>query len=181
MARLVFLLVIGLLFHAPQGVADEVPKVVRLEDKLEVGDLLVIGEAEMFSLPELDSVWPARIDSGATTTSLHAVDIEEFERDGKPWVRFVARNEELDKSIEMERPVVRVAFITRRGGEPDQRRPVVEMALQVGPLVQTVEVNLTDRTDFTFPLLIGRNFLSGVTLIDVSRAYLHGTKEEMER
>lgn len=49
---------------------------------------LVFGSEECIGLPEQGLVLRARIDSGANTASLGAVDIREFERDGDPWVRF---------------------------------------------------------------------------------------------
>lgn len=137
---------------------DEAPKVLRLGDDLEVGDMLVIGEAEMTEVPIIDAYWRARIDSGATTTSIHAVNIDEFERDGEEWVRFTARNDLLETEHEVELPVSRVAFIQKRGTDEKQRRPVVMMELRIGSVTRTEEVNLTDRTNFEFPLLIGRNF-----------------------
>lgn len=158
--------------------ADDVPKVVRLGDALEVGSLQVVGEAEMAELPGLDVVWRARIDSGATTTSIHAVDLEEFERDGKPWVKFTARNDLLKTTVELERQVTRIAQIQKRGSDETQRRPVVALDLKIGKVTKTIEVNLTDRTNFEFPVLIGRNYLSGTSLVDVSRDYLHGTPDE---
>jgi hypothetical protein len=169
---------IGALLLATPLAASDVPRVLRLEDKLEVGDMLVIGEAELVGLPEIDAIWRARIDSGATTTSVHAVDIEQFERDGEPWVRFALRNEKLDTQVALERPVTRIAQIQRRGTDEMQKRPVVELDVSIGDLVTRIEVNLTDRTHFEFPVLIGRNFLSGQTLIDVSRAYLHGNPKK---
>ncbi len=172
-----FALLITFLMPLP-ALAEDLPKVAQLENELEYGDLLVVGEAELASLPEIDAKWRARIDSGAKTTSLHAIDIEEFERDGKAWVRFKARNEKLDTEVALERPVLRAAPIRRRGGEDRQIRPVIELEINIGGVSQMAEVNLTNRADFDFPVLIGRNVLSGKMLIDVSRAYLHGPAED---
>jgi len=160
------------------AIAENAPTVARLEDGLEFGDLLVVGEAELITMPELDVAWRGRIDSGATTTSLHAIDIEEFERDGDKWIRFKTRNEALGSEIALERKVVRTAQIKRRGGEAVSSRPVVLMEIKIGSVSQMAEVNLTDRTDFEFPVLIGRNVLSGKMLIDVSRAYVHAPAKE---
>ncbi len=60
----------------------------REPDALTAGEPLIFGAQECIALPEQDLVLRARIDSGANTASLGAVDIEEFERDGDPWVRF---------------------------------------------------------------------------------------------
>ena len=105
------------------ALSDEVSTVLRIEDRLEVGEKLVIGEAKMASMEAYGLHWRARIDSGVTTTSIPALDIEEFERDGQDWVRFTARNEELDANVEIELPVSRVAFIQKRNTDETQRRP----------------------------------------------------------
>ncbi len=153
--------------------ADEAPKVLRLEQKLVHGEFMVIGEAEQVTLPEYKVTWPARIDTGATTTSVHAVDIEMFERDGAPWVRFKISDADAKEVIETEKKVVRIAQIKKRGGEEaTQERPVVTMDVRIGKVDQRIDVNLTDRRDFEFPILIGRNFLDGIALVDVSRSYI---------
>lgn len=154
--------------------SESLPTVLRVDDKLELGEYLLIGEAELIELPELGILWRGRIDSGATSTSLHAVNVEEFERDGKPWVRFSARNEALDTQVDMEKPVVRIAEIKGRAGSEGHRRPVIETTVVIGGVARTIEVNLADRTTFEFPVLIGRNYLSGIMLIDVGQSYIHG-------
>ena len=39
----------------------------------------------------------------------------------------------------------------------------------VGAIRSKIDVNLSDRTDFEYPLLIGRNFLMDNMIVDVSR------------
>lgn len=60
----------------------------REPDVLASGEPLVFGSKECIGLPEQGLVLRARVDSGANTASLGAIDIREFERDGDPWVRF---------------------------------------------------------------------------------------------
>jgi len=132
---------------------------------------LVIGEAEWVHLPKQKLKLKGRIDTGATTTSIDARDIRIQERDGERWVLFELVDRQNDKSIAMEKPVVRIASIKRHGAK-DQERPVVKLRLKIGDVEKYLEVSLTDRSKYDFPVLIGRNFLRGAAVVDVSRAYV---------
>jgi hypothetical protein len=139
------------------------------------GEKVTIGEAEHIGVPLVGAVFKARIDTGATTTSIFATDIEEFERDGKSWVRFVVRNDDSGDKFPLEAPVARVVEIKKRGQEGFTRRPAVAMDLVMGEMTKKVKVNLADRSGFEFPLLIGRDFLSGLAIVDVTLSYTQET------
>ncbi len=155
--------------------AADPPKVERVGESVSLPDKLVIGEAEYIAVPAIDAVFDARIDTGATTTSIYATDVEEFERDGKPWVRFVVQNPDAEKTYPMELPVARIAMIKKRGQEGETRRPAVALDLTMGKVTRLVEVNLADRTGFEYPLLIGRDFLRDVAVVDVTKKYTQAT------
>lgn len=111
----------------------------------------------------------AKLDTGAETTSINAAGHQLFKRDGKRMVRFslTSRGE---KTLELERPVVRVATIKRLFGLR-QKRPVIELDICIGPVRKTVEVTLVDRTGLDYQLLIGRNFLGDELLVSAGKTY----------
>lgn len=115
----------------------------------------------------------AKLDSGAKTSSLHAKDIEKFQRDGDNWVRFTFVDKDGSKA-EFERPEVRGVKIKDLGGGFD-RRPVVEMDICFDGRVRTAQFTLADREGFVYRILLGRRFLGGVAVIDPDATYL--TKE----
>ncbi len=138
-------------------------------------DLLMIGRVEwVFILPDKLRL-KARIDTGAGISSLHAADLVEFDRDGKPWVKFLIPMPK-QKAVPIERPVRRYVEIKQLSGKP-QRRPVVSMTLKLGPVEEQVEVTLTDRSDYLYQLLIGRNFLRDRAIVDVSRRFTIKTRK----
>jgi len=127
---------------------------------------IVIGAAESVYIPSAKMKMEARIDTGATTTSIDARDIEVLERDGKKWVKFILVDREGNSTAEIEKRVVKIVPIKRHGME-DQKRYAVKMKIMMGDKAQLVLVTLADRSRFDFPVLIGRNFLRGEYLVDV--------------
>lgn len=132
-------------------------------------DKKVVGAKERVLLTDLGIALQSRVDTGATTSSLDAREIEIFERNGEEWVRFKIHDPDLDQLVELERPRSRKVRIIQSNGEDPERRPVVEMRITMGSLTQVAEFTLSDRSHMEFPLLIGRNVLRDVMLVDVAR------------
>lgn len=127
-------------------------------------EMHVFGWIETVSLDGGTFQLEAKLDTGADNSSLHATDIEEFERDDAEWVRFTTADRD-DQEQEFERPVERTASIRRTEGDPEER-PVVKMDLCIGNVEREVEVNLTDRSALSYPMLIGRSYLRDHILVD---------------
>ncbi len=114
----------------------------------------------------------AKLDTGAVTSSLDAANVERFERDGERWVRFTVVDPESGESLELERPIVRNARIVQHSGK-SQRRPIVVLDVCFGPFRREVEFSLVDRSNFIYPVLLGRSALEGAALVDPSETFLN--------
>lgn len=130
-----------------------------------------LGQVEYVDIMPMGFRQKARIDTGAETTSIDAVNIIEFERDGRDWVQFSVKDRNTDESVMIKAPIKRTVLIKQQGSK-DIRRQVVLLTLAIGELKEEVEVTLADRENFEYPVLIGRNFLQGRALVDVSRKFL---------
>ncbi len=143
----------------------------------------VYGWVEWAYIEPLHVHLKAKLDSGAKTSSLSAVDVERFERNGETWMRFHVPVSASDggtaeaQLIEMESRLEREVLIKRHGGSA-ARRPVVHIGVCLGSEVFETPVTLTDRSRFNYPLLLGRSALRGRALLDVSRTYINGAEAE---
>lgn len=74
-------------------------------------------------------------------------------------------------AAESSRPIVRIARIQSAPGV-EEARPTVTLGICIGSVYRITEVNLVDRGSLSKPLLIGRSFLRGRLVVDLSRHYL---------
>lgn len=143
-------------------------KVVQIPAHLD--GRLILGINEMATLPNQNLEMEAKLDTGAANTSVDARNIRFFERDSKKWVKFDLPRTSRG-TIPMELPVKEIIRIKRPGTSAIER-PVVNLTLAIGDITQPVEVSLTDRTRYNFPLLIGRNFIKDLAVVDVKQQYI---------
>lgn len=134
------------------------------------GEMIVIGETEHLYIMEAEYAYDARIDTGATTCSLHAEDIVPFERDGDQWVTFNLVNFDTKERIELKEKVARVVEIKQHGSDSVSRY-VVRLKVMIDQEPRTFEFSLTDRSNYSYPMLVGRNLLRGIATVDVSQSY----------
>ena len=123
----------------------------------------IFGWIERVKLAEAELAIDAKLDTGADTSSLNAPDPESFEKDDQDWVRFTVKNSTGDEHT-FERPVERMVRIRSASGTG--RRYVVKMEVCVGDVKRETEVNLADREDLSYQMLIGRSFMEDYVLVD---------------
>jgi hypothetical protein len=136
------------------------------------GDKMVLGELETVWIDPPGLSLNARIDTGATTNSLNAEDMVEFERDGDDWVRFHVRDTDSKELIEIEREVVRYVRVYQQADPEGTRRPVVSLRLHLGDVRDPFEFTLADRSHLNYQILLGRSFLTDIALVDVGRQFV---------
>ncbi len=130
----------------------------------------IFGWVEWVKLLDGELRLKAKLDTGAANSSLDATSISQFRKDGQRWVRFTVTNPEGGDSLELEKRLVRNVRIVRHDGE-HQRRPVIEMPICLGNQIRQVEVNLIDRSNFIYPMLLGRSALEGFALVDSGQTF----------
>ncbi|HRH78918.1 MAG TPA: ATP-dependent zinc protease [Cellvibrionaceae bacterium] len=160
---------------APEAPAKKARKETKPEvDTSKDSAKLVIGRVEWVWIDALNKKLKARVDTGATLSSIHATKIERFERDGKNWVRFTMQvNTEGEqgtnvKEQEFEAPLARNAKIRLASAEEIDARPVVRLRMRLGHLEEDVDFTLTNRSEMNYPILLGRRFLQDIAVVDVS-------------
>ncbi|WP_394250299.1 ATP-dependent zinc protease [Vibrio profundi] len=146
------------------------PPVIEAPKKTADGKL-ILGEEEWVFIPGLKETFKARVDTGATTSSISAVDIVPFERDGKDWVKFKIEHDGIN-SKELSLPVERWVNIKQSSADGSQKRAVVQAWIQLGDLKEKTEFTLADRTHLSFPLLLGRSFFRDIAVVDVGQKYV---------
>lgn len=129
----------------------------------------MVGWIEKVRIYPGNLVVKAKLDTGAKTCSLNALNITEFDRNGEGWIRFDVTTRRGEK-VTLERKLHRVAKIKRKKAK-SQKRPVIRLGICLGRSYKEVEVNLVDRRKFNYPLLVGRSFIEGDFMVDPSEKY----------
>ena len=129
----------------------------------------MVGQREHVWLQDLQLALPARIDTGAETASLDAHNIELFERNSRNWVRFDIVHPETGEPLQLERKLKRHALILQANSSEPERRPVIKLGITIGSVSQTAEFTLSNRSHLDYQILVGRNILKDVMIVDVSQ------------
>ncbi len=165
--QLLFLLIlVGCSSNEVQLVPAIVPNTAKEVEVVVVRPNNIIGEVEPIYLLPMKTPFMARIDTGATTSSLDAENVKMFERDGDKWVAFTIVNRTSGERYSFEKPIEKHTYIKRIGDR--ERRPHVEMAVKFGKDVFKADFTLAERDKFDYQVLIGRNIIAGRAVVDVT-------------
>src|SRR5690606_22836110 len=145
---------------------------------------MVAGSEEWVSLPDLGlPTIKVRVDSGAKTSALHAVNIFPFQRNGESWVSFDVHPLQFDgkRVVHCEAPVLDRRTIKSSTGTRETRYVIITM-IKIDGTAWEIEVSLANRDSMGYRMLLGREAMRGKMLVDPESSFLFGNlaKEEAE-
>jgi hypothetical protein len=123
---------------------------------------IMLGEVEDIILLPWSITLPARIDTGAALSALDARDVS---------VRNNLADFRLGKrygGLRLQLPILGWREVRTALG--NEKRPVVEIAICLGPKLMRTQATLSDRSQMTYPFLVGRSALNGTFMVDPSRS-----------
>lgn len=140
----------------------------------------IVGPVETIYVKDLNMDFKARIDTGANTTSINAYDLHVIDGNNNPADNKESWHENLGKMISFKTAnsqgqeethtgkIIKISKI--RNAQGVERRYAVVMDLIWNGKSHAIPVNLRDRKKLEYKLLIGRNWLNGKYLVDVSKS-----------
>lgn len=137
---------------------------------------LRIGWKEWCALPELNiREIKAKIDTGATTSAIHAIVLSISEYQGQKFVRFKVYPHQADHYAPKicKARLVAFRYVMSSNGQRE-RRYVIKTPITVGKLTFSTEITLTDRSPLRFRMLLGRMALKKNFLIEPGKSHLQG-------
>lgn len=137
---------------------------------------VILGSEEWCSFPELGiPTIKARVDSGAKTSAMHALNIAPFIKNDANWVKFDINpiQNNIKTIIHCEAPLVDKRIVKSSSGFREHRY-VIQTSLKIGDAKWPIEMTLTNRDSMGFRMLLGREAMSGRVLVDPEQKYLLG-------
>lgn len=135
---------------------------------------LMVGSLEICDLPELGIFnLEVRVDTGAKTSSLHVDNLSKFQKDGRPWLKFDIHPDayQTEKVITCKTILHDFRRVKSSNGESEQRY-VIQTKLSLGGGEWPILITLTDRSDMSYLMLLGREGMGNRLLVDPSQTFL---------
>lgn len=137
---------------------------------------VILGSEEWCSFPELGiPTIKARVDSGAKTSAMHAINIAPFIKNDANWVKFDINpiQNNIKTIIHCEAPLIDKRIVKSSSGYREHRY-VIQTHIKIGDAKWPIEMTLTNRDSMGFRMLLGREAMSGRVLVDPEQKYLLG-------
>jgi ribosomal protein S6--L-glutamate ligase len=134
---------------------------------------ITVGWKEEAKLPELNiSPIKVKVDTGAKTSSLHAFDIESYEKDSQTYVKFKTSPDKRHpkKVITCEAKVIDYRKITSSNGQT-QLRYVIRSPITIGNQSWDIDITLANRKKMRYKMLLGREAMENI-IVSPHETYL---------
>lgn len=138
--------------------------------------LPVIGWREWIALPDLGvKSIKVKVDTGARSSSLHAIKQKIFERDGEKWVRFQINplQDKIDNKVNAQAKIVDFRSVRSSNGVTELR-PVIKTKIKLLGVIWPIELTLSNRDEMGFRMLLGRQAFRKKFYVDAGRSFYGG-------
>lgn len=134
-----------------------------------------VGWQEWVKLPDLGvHAIKAKVDTGATTSSLGVTKIIEFTKDNELWVHFICQPFLTSKiKVESEAKVIDKRTISDSGGHKSLRY-VIRSFIEIDENSWPIEITLANRKKMKYQMLLGRQAMKGKIIVDPSKSFSCG-------
>jgi hypothetical protein len=142
---------------------------------MSTAERIMIGWREWVALPDLGlPAIKAKVDTGARTSALHAFEVETFEKDGLPYVRFRVHPLQGRNDIvrTCEAPIIDYRTVSDSGGHREKRYVIITH-LEIGGFSYPIEMTLANRETMSHRMLLGRSAMHPL-MIDPAHTYVLG-------
>ena len=137
---------------------------------------VIVGCEEWCSLPAIGiPTIKARVDSGAKTSALHAINIKTYSKDNQEWVKFDINpiQNNAKALIHCEALLVDQRIVKSSSGFREKRY-VISTNVSLGGKTWEIELTLTNRDSMGFRMLLGREAMSGRVMVDPEQKFVLG-------
>jgi hypothetical protein len=139
---------------------------------------VIIGRSELIDFPELLLTHvPAKADTGAYRSAIHAKNIAVTKKGGKDVLSFDLLLEHPTSTYArtIETSDFKKAMVENSFGVAEERY-ATKLKIKLGTKVFYTEFTLTDRSVKTYPILIGRKTLNKRFLVDSAKTHIDRTE-----
>lgn len=123
---------------------------------------IVIGPTVSVKIVDAKMVFIGRVDTGAATTSINA-KILNISADN---IEYLITNR-LGKAMKLRSKIMKRSIVSN--AEAKETRFFVELDISHAGFTRKTLVNLNDRKDSKYKILLGRNWLAGMYIVDVDK------------
>lgn len=150
--------------------------------KMNTDSLMIAGCEEWCVFSDLGvPAIKARVDSGARTSALHALNIQPFSRTGARWVSFEVHPLQNDRSVVLRcEALVHDRRTVKNSGGFSEKRYVIKTRFAIGENEWEIELTLANRDSMGYRMLLGREAMSGKMLVDPSQSFALGDMSEAD-
>lgn len=140
---------------------------------------LKIGAVEFCDLPDMGiEKLEMRVDTGAATSSLHVDNIEEYSKGKKNFVSFDLHPDihNVDKVVRTTVEILGTKKVKSSSADTE-KRVVITTDIRLAGRQWPIKLTLTDRSEMTYMMLLGREAMEGRVLVDPEFDYLLGMED----